>query len=236
MNVTNRYVVQGNELLQDYAEFIKWDKGLDELWDILYNCSNNALYMEWTQKDMFYKNDDLYNPIVRDLTKEDLFYINNKMYLPELVRWNIEREQVTRRIVNCVKNNKSKFVFDFGCGIGTDIIELFKIGCIGEYSEYNRLTSEFISFRLEKHGLEKHLFGNIPKFDLTICLDVLEHLDNPIEKLNELAKKTTYMAVNFNDNFDVPMHLDSNKKALKEFNKIVGKWKKEDTDIYEVVL
>jgi len=214
--------ILNNDLLIDYAEYIKWTGSLEELWNILYKYSNNALYMEWYQE----------NP--KTLIERKEFYTYNKMYLPELVRWNIESRKSIKKIVNFCIEKKISRICEYGRGIGTISIELFKNKIHSFGYEINNSCNNFYIYRLKKYGFYNNSLKYILKKEMVICLDVLEHLEKPIEILNILLNDYDYIAVNFSENFDIPMHLDSNKKYIKEFKEIMGKYKMIQQDIYEV--
>ena len=213
------------ELLEDYAEYIRWKGSLKELWNLVYNYSNGALYLDYYQNKLnIEKNRSL-----------ESFYKTNTTFLSELVRWNIERYDVTKRIVKFAMDYNIKNAFDFGYGIGTDLIELNKNGVEYDGYEINDKCIRFFKWRQKKHNID--ISEVAPKlYDLVICLDVLEHIEDPIGKLYKLASTAKYMAVNFAENYDNnPFHLKENEQYLSGFQKIVSGWKKIDTDIYEVI-
>jgi 2-polyprenyl-3-methyl-5-hydroxy-6-metoxy-1,4-benzoquinol methylase len=212
------------QILEDYAGFIKWkdykheDTRLDDLYSVIYSNSNHALYMEWYQEKDRYED----------------FYRDNIMYLPELVRFNIETYSVTGRIVKFCLENNIKTVLDYGCGIGTHLIELAKNGIEVCGIEPNKKCTEFFWYRVDQNNLRNQvvLFADFRKYDLIICVDVLEHTENSMDILDYIKGNCKYAMINYSENFDIPMH--TNKKDLKYYKDTIKGWKMLKQDIYEI--
>ncbi|MGV3774825.1 MAG: class I SAM-dependent methyltransferase [Verrucomicrobiales bacterium] len=71
---------------------------------------------------------------------------------------------------------------DLGCGHGIFGRELIKKGCDVTFSdEHNFLAVDLKNLPFVQFNIEAQDLLNLPKFDLVICSNVLEHLSNPDE-------------------------------------------------------
>ncbi|MDO8639379.1 MAG: class I SAM-dependent methyltransferase, partial [bacterium] len=92
------------------------------------------------------------------------------------------------------KNLKAKTILDAGCGEGFTLQKFYEAK-IGEYLEGIEYSESAIEISKKIHPLLKIKKGDIYKlpykenfFDLIICSEVLEHLDDPKKALNELKR------------------------------------------------
>ena len=153
-------------------------------------------------------------------------------------------------ILDVIKDNNIKTVLDYGCGdwqfskyikwnmlvdkyIGVDVAKKIIENNIKEYS------SEYIEFQY----IDKNFI--IPKVDLIICKDVLQHLPNlEVAKLiKEFKKKSKYILItndihcgdgNYEDidiNIGQCRKLDLLKKPWSLNGNIIKDWGKHENDI-----
>ena len=115
-------------------------------------------------------------------------------------------------------------VLDFGGGIGTHALanamsENVKHVFFVDINETNR---EFVKFRAKKLGLEQKISfyksvedTYVNKFDSIVCLDVLEHLEDPalqLDKFYQIMEEDSISIFNWyfykGDNNEYPFHID----------------------------
>ena len=112
----------------------------------------------------------------------------------------------------------------YGDSIGNDSIFLGRMGFNVYYHDFDSYCSRFAKERFRKRNLVVHDFQpNEPrKFDFIICFEVAEHVPNPPELIEELAKLTApdgYCI--FSEAFgmiepSVPTHLASNAQYVRK--------------------
>tara|TARA_Y100001933_G_scaffold187582_1_gene186569 strand:- start:335 stop:733 length:399 start_codon:yes stop_codon:yes gene_type:complete len=99
------------------------------------------------------------------------------------------------------------------------------------FVDINQTNREFVKFRAQKLGLEKKISfhksiedTNVKKFDLIVCLDVLEHLVDPGSQLNKfhaVMKEDSVSIFNWyfykGDNNEYPFHIDDVRVIEKFF-------------------
>ena len=83
-------------------------------------------------------------------------------------------------------------VLDFGGGIGTHALANAISSKVKHvfFVDINETNRKFVEFRAKELGVEKKLTfcktikeTQISKFDTIVCLDVLEHLDDPVPQI-----------------------------------------------------
>jgi 2-polyprenyl-3-methyl-5-hydroxy-6-metoxy-1,4-benzoquinol methylase len=104
-------------------------------------------------------------------------------------------------ILESVRTMKPTSIIDVGCGegfISNKIQSAFKestllgIDLNEKYIEFARRSFPNVSFA------KKNLFTLTEKYDLVLCTEVLEHLENPenaLEKLVQISKKYVFVSV-----------------------------------------
>jgi len=106
------------------------------------------------------------------------------------------------------------------------------------FVDINATNREFVKFRAEKLGLEKKISfyksiedTNVKNFDSIVCLDVLEHLEDPaiqIDKFHEIMKEDSVSIFNWyfykGDNNEYPFHIDDEILVSKFFKTLQYKF------------
>lgn len=92
--------------------------------------------------------------------------------------------------INGMNLNKNLAILDVGCGQGKILEKLHQIGFSQLYGcdWLTRDTNDFFEYStidLNLNGLSKY---NGNSFDLIICSDVLEHMENPTQVLREINR------------------------------------------------
>ncbi len=127
---------------------------------------------EWLQK----------NPTTWE--EKTAFYEQTQSYIYELAEWH-RRDPVNKRILSARAEGTT---LDYGCGTATLSLLGHIEGKLIHAYDIPSVTFQFAKFRLRRHGLE-HLICVAPKpeaYDTVICVDVLEHIQNPERMLKDL--------------------------------------------------
>ena len=110
-----------------------------------------------------------------------------------------------------------KKVLLYGDSVGSDSIFLNKLGFEVYYHDFESYCSSFANYRFKKRGLSINKYSREDKnFDFVICLEVAEHVPDPLDLVRELSSLTSLngcciFSEAFNlvlDNF--PTHLATN--------------------------
>jgi len=188
-----------NEVIDDLAGFfnlpredilLKFKKTEDLPGYVKFANLTNQL---WLLSDIQNRSDDI-----------SIFYQNNIVFLFDLVElYNTpHRRGLSRFILSFLLLNQweVKSVLDYGCGAGDDAILYSKIDNIKiTIADIPSIALEFAKYRINKKGLNINvvpLNNEIPeyngenvalgKYDVITCLDVFEHVFNPIDTLEKI--------------------------------------------------
>jgi SAM-dependent methyltransferase len=157
-------------------------------------------------------------------------------YLWDLTNWHTHSPQRIHdeKLAERVRAMKPRLVLDYGCGIGVNSLALARRGIKSFAFDVPSKTLEFCKYRVERLGLADFITVTdnkrklkYEKFDVVLCLDVIEHMPTPQAAI-ELAKElTTYApAVIYNlslgnDSGMAPMHLLYDKNLESEIKGIL---------------
>jgi len=99
-----------------------------------------------------------------------------------------------KTLVSCIKDIDVKTILDAGCGEGFILAELKK-NDIGEYlegidfsPEALKVGREMFPFLVMKNGDIHNLPYKDNSFDLVVCTEVLEHIEDPYRAIDEIAR------------------------------------------------
>jgi len=142
----------------------------------------------------------LYENIDVNLQSFDFIYkefphIKNKIHLLKtLSAFSVTRRGfMIKQIENYITNWNSKVILDFGCGVGThgiyfasrcNIVDLLDVkGPLRDYAEWRCKNRKLnVNILDQDTELEKD------KYDIVICLDVLEHIADPVLAFNRIIQ------------------------------------------------
>ena len=159
----------------------------------------------------------------------DGFYETTDFYIYGLIRYN-KKDRLDNILFYTKYFKKGLDILDFGAGIG--IIDFILANDHNMYYyDLESRTKEFTKF-LNNKVENKINFVNETEmgekqYDVIFLLDVLEHLENPMEivyKMHKLLKPRGLLITSgliFSVSAGQPMHLPENKKYLKEFNEFI---------------
>src|SRR5947209_1362039 len=92
-------------------------------------------------------------------------------------------------------------VLDYGCGIGADGLKLIDRGYEVHFADLCNPSVDYLRWRLRHRGIEAPVYDvdrdTIPRVDVAICWDVLEHVSDPEAVLHRLESLADLVIVNF---------------------------------------
>ena len=178
--------------------------------------------------DSLFENSSFYEEIVGD------------KHLADLAAWHLTSKEYIGSTLKLQQNFSKNLVLDFGGGIGTHALS----NAMSENVEHvffvdiNQTNREFVKFRAEKLGLDQKISfyksvedTNVKTFDSIVCLDVLEHLEDPasqIDRFHKIMKKDSVSIFNWyfykGDNNEYPFHVDDELLITKFFETLQNKF------------
>lgn len=139
------------------------------------NCENGFTYPQPTKEEL----DDLYSTNTYRTETGQRFNI----YIEKFVNWTVERR--CREITASYK--KPGKILDVGCGRGLLLSHMKRNGWQVNGIEYNDETASYAN---QQYNVNVTTTTDYPpnSFDIITITHVLEHLNNPLEMLNEYYK------------------------------------------------
>ena len=161
-------------------------------------------------------------------------------HLADLAAWHLTSKEYIGNTLKLQQNFSKKLALDFGGGIGTHALANAMAKNVEHvfFVDINATNREFVKFRAKKLGLEQKISfhksiedTNVKKFDSIVCLDVLEHLDDPslqLDKFYEFMSEDSVSIFNWyfykGDNNEYPFHIDDEHLINKFFKTIQYKF------------
>ena len=157
-------------------------------------------------------------------------------HLADLAAWHISSKDYISDTLRLQQRFSRDLVLDFGGGIGTHALANAMSSKVEHvfFVDINQTNRIFVEYRAKKLGVENKLTfcktiqeTEISKFDSIVCLDVLEHLPDPISQLDIFYKIMDSKSIAlFNwyfykgENNEYPFHIDDNEIIEGFFKKL----------------
>ena len=155
-------------------------------------------------------------------------------HLADLAAWHISSKDYIADTLRLQQRFSRDLVLDFGGGIGTHALANAMSSKVEHvfFVDINQTNRTFVEFRAKKLGVENKLTfcktikeTEISKFDSIVCLDVLEHLPDPVSQLDmfyEIMDSNCIALFNWyfykGENNEYPFHIDD-KQVIEDFFK-----------------
>jgi 2-polyprenyl-3-methyl-5-hydroxy-6-metoxy-1,4-benzoquinol methylase len=161
------------------------------------------------------------------------WYCDTPLYLFELCAYhaNSPTYPLVTDAIERICSEKGGRILDFGGGDGDMALKLVRRGLNVEYCDVPGKTMEFAKWRFNKYGFDiKCISSDEPnvvpidgQYDVILCMDVLEHLVNPMAYCLEMYKHLYDRGIfitrpSFSHDELHPMHLLENIKYALCFN------------------
>lgn len=186
------------DLYQDLAEYTNRDYNL-----VKARCQIANIEAAWLWEK--YKD----NPIefYRDI---DLYLFNLTYYQSRL-----QKSKIPIWYQYMIDQHRWKTGLDIGGGIGEQTILAMEKGVDMVFTEVRRShTIKYALWRFDKYGVCPHTEGEDYKiehdFDFIVAMDVLEHMENPQDVIQDIALHTKWLFCNpeqIKYNWVVPQHI-----------------------------
>lgn len=150
-------------------------------------------------------------------------------YLPRDLRYNW--------ILSKLENEKGKIILDLGCGNSPFSKILSKQNqFISLNLGYNKLLNITHGSKLQANGNQLPFKNNT--IDITICTEVIEHMENPKQLINEINRTTKEKIIITTPNTNYPTIWDITNKIRQKLNKkpktkpVFTNWTKNHKKLY----
>jgi hypothetical protein len=192
------------------------------------DADNKAMRDEWTQWEKE-------GPMTDDRIKA--FYKQTKSYIWDLGSWhlyNLDKRQSDVATVQQMKDLGAKTILDFGGGVGLNSLMLARAGFDVTLADLDSQTLAFGKLRAERHNVKLRFWKTDvepappeAKYDVILCLDVLEHLPqaelaSTVDKLIKLKTPKTQIIIHapFGKTATHPMHLDETEETKRQIERL----------------
>ena len=161
-------------------------------------------------------------------------------HVADLAAWHITSKNYIADTLKLQHRFSRDLVLDFGGGIGTHALANAMSSKVEHvfFVDINETNRRFVEYRAKELGVEKKLTfcktiedAQISKFDTIVCLDVLEHLEDPssqIEIFNEFMDCNSIALFNWyfykGENDEYPFHIDDKQIVEKFFKTLQSKF------------
>lgn len=166
------------------------------------------------------------------------FYKQTTNYIYELAEWHLfvpgKRESDLALFDDMRTRYRPKNVLDFGGGVGLLALPLARAGFDVTLADLDSKTLEFAQFRARRHDLKLKIWKSDvepappdPKYDVIMCMDVLEHLPRDVlhdvvDKLIKLKHAGTLIIISapFGRTAVHPMHMDLSDDTKQQVERL----------------
>jgi len=165
------------------------------------------------------------------------FYKQTKNYIYELGHWHLwssGKFKSDLALVDDMRKKKVKTILDFGGGVGINAFDLARAGFDVTLADLDSETLRFAASRAERRKVPLKIWRSdleakapVPKYDIILALDVLEHLpkdelDSVVDRLIQLKHPGTEVVISapFGRTAMHPMHLDADEHTKQQVQRL----------------
>jgi len=165
------------------------------------------------------------------------FYKQTTNYIYELAEWHLfvpSKRESDVALFEDMRTKAPRNILDFGGGVGLLAIPLASAGLDVTLADLDSTTLGFAVFRAERHGVKLKLWKSDvepappdKKYDVIMCMDVLEHLPKDIlhdivDKLVKLKHARTEIIISapFGRTSVHPMHMDLSDDTKQQIERL----------------
>jgi len=210
------------DIHEDLAEFTQ--KNTDEIRELI-SSGTSLIANEWQLRQPQTENEITQFYIETRSLMYDLASVHGK---PETSLWQLQK------VLESMNGKRIK-VLDFGCGIGTFGMLFSKHGFKVTFADFGSEAFEFCKWRCNKQDIEADFIDLLQneltgKYDVILCVDVLERIPEPSKLLNGLLAHLSspggfpVVTTDFGLKEHYPLHLDTPAEETEKVNRLLGKW------------
>jgi 2-polyprenyl-3-methyl-5-hydroxy-6-metoxy-1,4-benzoquinol methylase len=165
------------------------------------------------------------------------FYKQTTNYIYELAEWHLfvpGKRESDVALFEDMRARKPKNILDFGGGVGLLALPLARAGFDVTLADLDSKTLEFARFRAGRHDIKLKVWKSDvepappePKYDVIMCMDVLEHLPRDVlhdivDKLIKLKHPGTQIIISapFGRTAVHPMHMDLSDDTKQQVERL----------------
>jgi 2-polyprenyl-3-methyl-5-hydroxy-6-metoxy-1,4-benzoquinol methylase len=165
------------------------------------------------------------------------FYKQTTNYIYELAEWHLfvpSKRESDLALFDAMRAKQPKNILDFGGGVGLLAIPLARAGLDVTLADLDSTTLKFALFRAEQRRVRMKVWKSDiepappdAKYDVIMCMDVLEHLPKDIlhdivDKLIKLkhAKTEIIISAPFGRTATHPMHMDLSEDTKQQIARL----------------
>ncbi len=173
---------------------------------------------------------------IKPKTEEDIinFYKKTDAYVYDLSVESIRSTRIEWRdsiLLYLSQFDNKDTLLDFGGGVGTESIFFSNASLKTTYYDLPSITADFAQYRIKQYANNDIKIAldekKLTSYDVVVCLEVLEHLVDPIKTMKLIYSKLKKGGLVFlSESFDLigdnyPSHLKQNKSLTLEFNNLL---------------
>jgi 2-polyprenyl-3-methyl-5-hydroxy-6-metoxy-1,4-benzoquinol methylase len=165
------------------------------------------------------------------------FYKQTTNYIYELAQWHLfvpAKRESDVALFDDLRTKAPRNILDFGGGVGLLAIPLARAGLDVTLADLDSTTLGFAVFRAERRGVKLKIWKSDvepappdKKYDVILCMDVLEHLPKDIlhdvvDKLVKLKHDRTEIIISapFGRTSVHPMHMDLSDDTKQQIERL----------------
>jgi 2-polyprenyl-3-methyl-5-hydroxy-6-metoxy-1,4-benzoquinol methylase len=165
------------------------------------------------------------------------FYKQTTNYIFELAEWHLfvpDKRQSDLALFERMRKKQPKNILDFGGGVGLLAVPLARAGFDVTLADLDSKSLDFAVFHARRRGVQLKIWKSdvepAPpdrKYDVIMCMDVLEHLPGEIlhdvvDKLIKLKHARTEIVISapFGRTATHPMHMDLSEDTRQQIRRL----------------